>query len=62
MQQVVSSRASKPLLFVLIDSGRSITEVGAATKSDFDKNKLRTMSHYQINFADACPVVPRDQT
>ena len=62
MQQVVPSRASKPLLFFLIDSGCSIPEVGAATKSDFDKNKLGSIGHYQIDFADASAVVPRDQT
>jgi len=62
MQQIVPSCASKPLLFFLIDSLCSIAEVGAATKSDFDKNKLGPIGHYQINFADASPVVPRDQT
>jgi hypothetical protein len=62
MQQIVSSGASNPLLFFLINSLRAIAEVGAAAKSDFDKNKLGSVGHYQINFADASPVVPRDQT
>ena len=61
MQQIMSGRASKPLLFFLIDSGCSIPEVGAATKSDFDKNQLGSIGHYQIDLAHASAIVPRDQ-
>jgi hypothetical protein len=61
MEQIVSRRASQPLLFFLIDRGRSIAEVGTAAKSDFDENKLGSIGHYQINFTYASAVVSRDQ-
>ena len=57
MQQVVSSGAGKALLFFQIDAGCAVTEVGAASISNFDENKLGAIGHDQIDFTHARAIV-----